>query len=308
MCDSSPAVSIIMNCHNGDEFLIEAIDSIYSQTFPDWEIVFWDNASTDESAQMANSYDSRLNYYFSKEKTLLGKARNMAIQKATGKYIAFLDCDDSWQPDKLELQIKLFQNKPELGMVYSNCYKYFWPSEKLEDKFSGLTNGPYRGRVLNELFLENFIPMLTVMVKKDVLLEAGCFCEEFNVGTDYDLWLRVARNYPIDFVDSTLANYRIHDQSVTQKESSLACREHLRVLDRCLKRDPWLKKELNEKINERISHKTLDLSSVYFKNFQIISAMKMLFKSLFLYPQSLLFLFKKIKSLLDRNVISILKP
>ena len=98
----TPLVSIIMNCYNGEKFLKEAIDSIYAQTYSNWEIIFWDNASTDDSACIAKSYDDRLKYHLAQETTPLGEARDLALKKINGKYISFLDCDDIWLPKKLK--------------------------------------------------------------------------------------------------------------------------------------------------------------------------------------------------------------
>ena len=100
-----PLISIIINCFNGERFLRTAIDSVYNQDFDDWEIIFWDNASTDDSALIAKSYGRQLKYYSNKKTTSLGKARNMALKMATGKYIAFLDCDDVFLPGKLRKQV-----------------------------------------------------------------------------------------------------------------------------------------------------------------------------------------------------------
>jgi glycosyltransferase involved in cell wall biosynthesis len=115
--DNTPLVSILMNCFNGEKYLNEAIDSIYAQTYQNWEIVFWDNASTDRSASIAKGYDKRIKYHLAPENTPLGEARNLALKKASGQYIAFLDCDDIYLPDKLEQQVKLMQSKE-----YVMCY------------------------------------------------------------------------------------------------------------------------------------------------------------------------------------------
>ena len=85
-----PLVSIIMNCYNGSSYLGKAIDSVYAQKFLDWEIIFWDNASTDESGTIAKSYDERLKYFRTEKNTPLGEARNSALSKVSGKYIGFL--------------------------------------------------------------------------------------------------------------------------------------------------------------------------------------------------------------------------
>ena len=87
--NDKPLVSILMNCYDGEKYLSEAIDSVYSQTYQNWEIVFWDNASTDSSSNIAKSYDERVRYYLAPKNTSLGEARNFALQRVRGKYIAF---------------------------------------------------------------------------------------------------------------------------------------------------------------------------------------------------------------------------
>ena len=94
---NKPLVSVIMNCYNSDTYLGEAIDSVISQTYKNWEIIFWDNQSTDKSAEIVKSYDDeRIKYFYAPSFTSLYEARNYAIEKANGEYIAFLDCDDKW--------------------------------------------------------------------------------------------------------------------------------------------------------------------------------------------------------------------
>ena len=124
-------VSVIMNCYNGEEYLREAIDSVYAQSYKNWEIIFWDNASTDGTSQIAQSYDSRLRYFRADVNTHLGPARNMALAKAKTTYIAFLDSDDWWMPNKLEVSLRYLERGADL--VYHNLFivtklhqKFFW--------------------------------------------------------------------------------------------------------------------------------------------------------------------------------------
>ena len=91
---SDPLVSVVINCLNGARYLREAIDSVFSQTYDNWEIVFWDNHSCDESGVIAKSYGDRVRYHRSESTTGLGLARNRALNACRGKYIAFLDVDD----------------------------------------------------------------------------------------------------------------------------------------------------------------------------------------------------------------------
>ena len=109
--DNELLVSVIMNCYNGEKYLREAIDSVYSQTYKDWEIIFWDNASTDRSAEIAKSYNSKLKYFRGEKTIPLGAARNKALEKCSGDYVAFLDCDDLWMEDRLKKQMELMLRK-----------------------------------------------------------------------------------------------------------------------------------------------------------------------------------------------------
>ena len=134
-------VSIIMNCYNGEKYLREALDSIINQTFKNWELIFWDNQSTDNSANIVLSYnDHRIKFFYSKNHTLLYEARNLAIEKSQGGYLAFLDVDDYWDSAKLEKQMNVFYQTPEVAIVYSN---YFYKNE-IKKVFSPLIGSDSR--------------------------------------------------------------------------------------------------------------------------------------------------------------------
>ena len=106
--NDGPFFSVIVNCYNGETYLKKALDSIFSQTFGDYEVIFWDNQSTDSSAEIAKSYsDTRLHYLLAPNFTDISVARNLAVMQAQGKWIAFLDCDDVWLHEKLEQQHQL---------------------------------------------------------------------------------------------------------------------------------------------------------------------------------------------------------
>jgi glycosyltransferase involved in cell wall biosynthesis len=107
-----------MNCYNGETFLHESIKSVLSQTYENWELIFWDNRSEDKSAEIFKSFnDKRFKYYYASKHTLVSEARNEAIKRSSGEFIAFLDTDDLWEKDKLQLQIPLFED-PKVGVVY----------------------------------------------------------------------------------------------------------------------------------------------------------------------------------------------
>ena len=111
-------VSIILNCRNGAEYLKDTLEAIKQQSFSDYEIIFWDNCSTDNSAQIAKTFDKRLRYFLGEEMLPLGAARNKAIACAQGDYIAFVDCDDLWDREKLEKQVNELERDSSVGICY----------------------------------------------------------------------------------------------------------------------------------------------------------------------------------------------
>ena len=97
-----PKISILMNAYNAELYLEEAINSIYNQTFNDWEIIFIDNCSIDQTCKIAQSYDNRLKYFKTNENIPLGAARNFGLNFVSGKYLTFLDTDDVWEKKNLK--------------------------------------------------------------------------------------------------------------------------------------------------------------------------------------------------------------
>ena len=240
-----PVVSVIMNCLNCSRYLREAINSVYSQTYDDWKIIFWDNASTDNSAKIAKGYDNKLCYFRGEKTVPLGHARNLAIKKTRGKYIAFLDCDDIWLPEKLERQVELLDSNNKLGLVFSDNY-VIDGFGNLKKK-SILPNKMFRGNVFSELFYHNFIPFLTVVLRKEAINRVGMFNHKYEIAEEYDLFLRIAEYYPVDFVEESLAKYRIHDGNFS-KDIRLGVAEDLQIMNYWLDKKPELRRELRGKI------------------------------------------------------------
>ena len=117
---NEPLVSILMNCYNGEKFLEESISSVVNQTYSNWELVFWDNQSSDKSADIVKQFsDSRIKYFLSPDHTNLGNGRARAWKYLNGEFISILDVDDLWLPEKIEKQLPLFNNS-DVGIVISN--------------------------------------------------------------------------------------------------------------------------------------------------------------------------------------------
>ncbi len=206
-----------MNCLNGEKYLREAIDSIYAQTYEDWEIIFWEDVdSTDSSGDIAKSYGSKLRHFKANTKLPLYGARNQAIQKARGRYIAILDQDDIWMPAKLDEQVHLLENDSRVGMVYSDCIIF---NEKGKEKQLFNIVKPARGMVFSKLLLNNFINTQTVIIRREALESLnGLFDGRLIMSGDYDAYLRISHNWKLDYIDKPLAKYRVHGKSTTINE------------------------------------------------------------------------------------------
>ena len=209
---NEPLVSVIMNCFNGEEYLREAVNSVIKQNYENWEIIFWDNQSTDKSAEIFKSYkDKRLKYYYASSHTgILDEARNYALKKANGDFIAFLDVDDWWLPNKLEKQMPLFDD-PDVGLVYGNEWLLFEKKKKKEIYKKKILP---TGMILDELLHDYVIGSATYVIRKKSLdsLEYH-FNKHFHIIGDFDINIRLAAKWKINCVQDPVAIARIHGQN-----------------------------------------------------------------------------------------------
>ena len=202
-----PLVSVVINCFNGEKYLRQAIDSVINQTYKNWELIFWDNQSKDDTAKIFKSYKNpKLKYFYSSEHTTLYKARNLAMKNCKGEFISFLDSDDWWVPEKLEKQIKLF-DKQDVGLVYSNYYIYDEDSQKKKLAFNNLPSG----LVTNSLIKDYKVGIITVIIRKKILNNSNeGFNDKYNIIGDFDYVLRLSKLNKFDCVQEGLAYWRAH--------------------------------------------------------------------------------------------------
>lgn len=224
-------VSVIMNGHNAEKYLHEAIDSVLSQTYTKFEIVFFDNFSTDSTREIVESYsDSRIKYFYSSDFLVLGDARNRAITRSKGEIIAFLDCDDIWLPKKLEYQVPLFSDL-KVGLVYSNSI-FFDNKANHERVLYKHSNQPI-GMIFSKVLSNYFLSMETVLIRKKALDKMDeWFDTSFEVIEEADLFTRILFDNNADYVPKVLAKWRIHDESLTWKDTALFGKELKIMLDK----------------------------------------------------------------------------
>jgi len=207
-----PLVSILMNCYNSDEYLRESIDSILNQTYINWEIIFWDNQSTDNSASIAQSFnDNRIKYFYASKHTSIYEARNYALEHCTGKYLAILDCDDLWMSTKLEKQVNIFENDRTLVLVHSNTI--FFNSNTNKEKIANKKNLP-SGYIFNDIIEKYHFSLETVMIKRSIMVETNLnFGNCFNMIGDRDLLSSVCFYGNVYYINEILGKWRIHDNN-----------------------------------------------------------------------------------------------
>ena len=209
-----PLVSIIMNCYNGEGYLRDAIDSIYAQTYQNWEVIFWDNFSTDNTAKIAKSYDDRLKYFKSDKTTPLGEARSLALKEAKGDYLSFLDCDDCLFPNKLKIQVEILEKNPSVYLLFSS-YDVIDARGILKRDFYVSDNNSVNFCSIIKRYPIN---QQTVLFRKKVLDNKHIFINKLlTYSPDYDFFIKIASEFNIGSHKEKTVQYREHNSSLSKK-------------------------------------------------------------------------------------------
>ncbi|MGJ0290669.1 glycosyltransferase [Aliarcobacter cryaerophilus] len=236
MENNQPLVSVIMNCYNSDKYLREAIDSVLEQTYQNWEIIFWDNQSTDRSAEIVKSYDDeRIKYFYAHEHTLLGEARNLAVEKASGKWIGFLDCDDLWYSNKLEIQIQNVSN--DIGIIYSRMEFLIEETGIQTNMGKSISKKIYPkrktlpiGEIFDKLLFECFIPLPSVLIRSELFNQVGGIDSSLKVAEDYDIFLKIAKISKVKAIDNVLCKYRVHENNLSHQNMEKTFEESIKLV------------------------------------------------------------------------------
>lgn len=213
-------VSIIMPAFNAELYIAESIRSVYAQTYRDWELIVVDDGSSDGTARVVNEFsrlDQRVRYIF-QENGGQAKARNMGLSQSSSELVAFLDSDDLWVREKLKLQIDAI-DAMQVDLVFSDGY--IFADEDVEDEtftFQTMIGALAGDNFFRLMFIQNRIPILSVLTRRDSLSKAGLFDEsrEYQMCEDYDLWLRMVRNGAVFYgMPEKLVRYRRHANAST---------------------------------------------------------------------------------------------
>ena len=246
----SPLVSVIMNCHNGEKYLKESIKSLLSQTYKNWELIFWDNNSLDSSKKIVKKFkDKRIKYFKSLKFHSLYRSRNLAITKAKGKYVGFLDVDDLWEKTKLKRQIKYFLENQRTKIIYSNFFLINQIKKKRDIGYKHLLP---TGSITQKILDNYSVGFVTTMLDKNIFKKYR-FNNKYHIIGDFDFFIKISQKYKIGCIQSPLASYRVHDSNLSGKRIDL----HIKELKN------WL--SINKKKLETLSFNTNPINKTLIK-------------------------------------------
>ncbi len=286
----NPLVSVVCPAYNCAQFIAPALESVFAQTFHPIEVIVVDDGSTDSTPELIKSY--REVCYLRQVNSGPSAARNSGIRAARGEYVAFLDLDDLWIPEKLSNQVAALESCPEAGLAFSDMSLFSnGGSEELTMFQKYRLTAEYFGherlidRAVAKLVTMNFIPTSSVVARKTALTQAGGFDEQFRKSEDWDLWLRMALRYPIIYSPELLTLKRVHEVN-TSRDSEGMNVASLQVLEK-LKRDHQeLLEELGVDIKSVLRDGYRNLGYFYLRQISLAEARRALGQSLSLGFQS----------------------
>ncbi len=204
-------VSVIIPTYNRKSLISRAVDSVLQQTYRDFEIIVVDDASTDGTGEyLSKKYEKKIVYQYLHQNCGVAEARNKGMKSARGTFIAFLDSDDLWYPQKLQSQMSLFDSDDSLGLVYSGFSK----TDILGNRTA--QNIPFmKGMIYEELIWGNPFANSTVIIKKTCLQDIGYFNARYSPAEDYEYWVRICRRFKVDFVQEPLMQYCVYGDGIS---------------------------------------------------------------------------------------------
>ncbi|MBU0925268.1 glycosyltransferase [bacterium] len=297
-----PKISVLMNCYNGEKYLKEAIDSVFVQTFTDWEIVFIDNCSIDNSAKIAKNYGDKIKYYKTEENIPLGGARNFGLNYCKGDYISFLDTDDIWLPEMLEEQLKAIESN-NYALAYAGQVEININGDKIGEIIPIFKEG----YIFDRLLLQFDIPIVSTILRKSALAKSKLnFDKNVSASEEYCLFLQLSIDNKFIVIPKALVKYRIHENALTNKTISKWADERRYTLNKIIEENEGIEEKFNTQFKEAFAraayYDAQYLASINekFKAFKVLSKYAFLDKKYFILSLILLFpsfVWKKIQQI-----------
>ena len=236
-------VSVVIPAFNKANLTIKTIESILGQTYGNIEVIVVDDGSTDDTKNKLQLFGDRIHYIY-KQNGGACSARNVGIKQATGEYIALIDCDDIFYPEKIAKSIECLEKKPDYGFVYTGAYFINGDGDVISEH--RISDYPTSGLIASRLILKNFICNSTVVVRKECFKEVGYFDEKIFIPADWDMWLRLSEKYKAAYIDDKLTGYRLTD-SYTASNVETGINETVYVLDKAFSRNNHISSGLKKR-------------------------------------------------------------
>jgi len=262
-----PTVNVIIHTFNNEKFIAETVESVLRQTYNGYEIIVVDDGSEDGTRDALLPYMQEIRYHY-KENGGIASAKNAGISLSNAEFIAFLDHDDLWVPDKLKIQMEHFNSNPQVGLVYAK-YTSFRNDKELRTK----PEKGYSGWIFKKLLSKSFVQTSTVMVKRECLNAVGQFDESFKLADEYDMFLRVAKRFQCGFVDKELTRYRVHDKNAS-RNNLLFDKENLRVFKKVYNGYTDLDEKEKKILRKRIAMYSIKVAGSLYDQGQLKESMK----------------------------------
>ncbi|WP_298548262.1 glycosyltransferase family A protein [uncultured Aquimarina sp.] len=248
-----PFFSIIVPLYNKENSIANTLESVFNQTYIDYEVVIVNDGSTDHSEEIVNRYTDERIHYFSTKNNGVSKARNLGIEKAKGKLIAFLDADDYWYPNHLEIVFRLYQKFPDAGLFATSYEKRFNAKSTFLANFKNIDANSNTLMIINDFFESSTIDAIAwtsaCAVPKKTLDNIGLFDTSIThgAGEDTDLWIRIALKYKIALATYVTATYNLDANNRISKTDTLKRNfQDLNKFEKEEKTNPSLKNYLDQ--------------------------------------------------------------
>lgn len=275
---TAPRVSVVVPVFNRASYVAQTLRSVLAQSFENFELIVVDDGSQDDSYERVIALnDPRIVCVRQPNSGRPAVPRNLGIRMARGSLIAFLDSDDVWLPEALERQIRVLDQRPDAGMAYGLATRF---DDLRELGMAGPKIASLSDRIFEQLLLDgNFIPMASVMVRSEALQQLGGFDERpsFKAVEDFDLWLRMAHDYPALLVPHVIARYRVHSENLSGDQRAMVLRVRHVLEVNCERFDvaPALRdRVMSRSYVEELKAELLEGSSVALARAALVSALE----------------------------------
>lgn len=272
----APKVSVVIPAYNSSAMVKEAIASVLAQTYDDFEIIVVDDGSTDDTESVVRSFGDRV-LYLKQENQGAGAARNSGIHASGGEYVAFLDSDDLWSPEKLSEQIPVLERDSELGLVYSD-WAVVSQDGPVEDSY--LRKLPAAsGYVFDQLVQCGFILTSGVLLRRACLNDVGGFDNSLSIAQDYDLWLRICYRWKVALVNRPLVTKRSWDGSLSSNLPKTAA-ERIALFEKALGSFKDMSRHSRRAVRHQLALNYWDVGYDYFEKLVFKEARRKFLRSL----------------------------